>query len=157
MFIGGDVAYDKGLFYSPKMWREYFKPFLTNMCLAFKKANPNIKLIYHGCGNAKVILSELIEAGIDAYQSLEVKAGLDVVELKKQYKDRLAWIGNIDVRDILPGTKQGIKDHLLRKLNAAKGGGYIPMSDHSVPNTVSAENYDYYISLLEKLVNIHWI
>lgn len=150
MMIGGDVAYDKGMFYSPDMWREFFKPFLSNLCKAFKKAKPNIRILYHGCGNASAIFDDLIECGIDAYQALEVKAGLDVIELKKKYKNRLAYVGNIDVRDVLPGSKKEIKQHFLRKLNAAKGGGYIPMADHSVPSSVSANNYDYYISLIEK-------
>ncbi len=149
MFIGGDVAYDKGLFYSPETWRYFFKPMLKNLCSEFKRAKPDIKLIYHGCGRALEIFEELIECGIDAYQSLEVKAGLDVVELKKQFGKRLAFIGNIDVRDVLTGSREALKRDVLRRLNAAKGGGYIPMSDHSVPDNVPVENYDYYMSLLE--------
>ncbi len=148
MFIGGDVAYDKGMFYSPEIWRYFFKPFLADMCREFKRAKPDIKLIYHGCGNATAIFDELIECGIDAYQTLEVKAGLDVVELKKKYRNRLAFVGNIDTRDILPGDREIMKKDVLRRLNAAKGGGYIPMAEHSVPNTVSAENYDYYVQLI---------
>jgi len=148
MFIGGDVAYDKGLFYSPETWRGFFKPLLANMCREFKRAKPDIKLLYHGCGNATAIFDELIECGIDAYQSLEVKAGLDVVELKKKYRSRLAFVGNIDVRDVLTGDRAALERDVLRRLNAAKGGGYIPMSDHSVPDNVPVENYDYYMELL---------
>jgi uroporphyrinogen decarboxylase len=150
MFVGGDVAYDKGMFYSPDTWRKFFKPLLRNMCRAFKSAKPDIKILYHGCGNALEIFDDLIECGIDAYQSLEVKAGLDVVELKKKYKNRLAFVGNIDVRDVLTGSRDGLKRDVLRRLNAAKGGGYIPMSDHSVPDNVPVDNYDYYVELLER-------
>ena len=150
MFIGGDVAYDKGLFFSPAIWREVFKPYLYNMCRAFKNAKPDLKIIYHGCGNATEIFDDFIECGIDAYHSLEVKAGIDVIDLKKKYKDRLAYVGNIDCRDVLPGPKEGIKKNLLRKLNAAKGGGYIPSADHSVPYNVPVENYDYFVSLIRQ-------
>jgi len=150
MFVGGDVAYDKGMFYSPDTWRNFFKPVLRNMCQAFKSAKPDIKILYHGCGNALEIYDDLIECGIDAYQSLEVKAGLDVVELKKKYKNRLAYVGNIDVRDVLTGDRDGLKRDVLRRLNAAKGGGYIPMSDHSVPDNVPVENYDFYMDLINE-------
>ncbi len=153
MFIGGDVAYDKGLFFSPDTWRAFFKPVLAAMCREFKRAKPDIKLLYHGCGNAAAIFDELIECGIDAYQALEVKAGLDVVELKKKYRNRLAFVGNIDVRDVLTGDRAGLKRDVLRRLNAAKGGGYIPMSDHSVPDNVPVENYDYYMELLRRYGN----
>lgn len=150
MFIAGDVAYTKGMFFSPEMWREFFKPYLYDMCKAFKEAKPNIKLIYHGCGNAEVIYGDLIECGIDGYHSLEVKAGIDVVNLKKKYKNRLAYIGNIDCRDVFPGSKENLKRDLLRKLNAAKGGGYIPSADHSIPDSVPVENYDYFIDLIRE-------
>ena len=148
MFIGGDVAYDKGMFYSPATWRNFFKPMLRNMCRAFKSAKPDIKILYHGCGNASAVYDDMIECGIDAYQSLEVKAGLDVVELKKKYKNRLAFVGNIDVRDVLTGDQRSLKRDVLRRLNAAKGGGYIPMSDHSVPDNVPVRNYDFYMDLI---------
>jgi hypothetical protein len=39
---------------------------------------------------------------------------------------------------------------VLTKLNAAKGGGYIVQSDHSVPSNVSGENYDYVIQLVRE-------
>jgi uroporphyrinogen-III decarboxylase len=153
MFIGGDVAYDKGLFFSPDTWRAFFKPVLAGMCSEFKRAKPDLKILYHGCGNASAIFDELIECGIDAYQALEVKAGLDVVELKKKYRNRLAFVGNIDARDVLTGGREGLKRDVLRRLNAAKGGGYIPMSDHSVPDNVPVENYDYYMELLRRYGN----
>jgi hypothetical protein len=39
---------------------------------------------------------------------------------------------------------------VLRKLNAAKGGGYIFQSDHSVPSNVSGQNYDYVVNLVRQ-------
>ncbi len=150
MFIAGDVAYDRGLFFSPQIWREVFMPTLKNMCSAFKTAKPDIRIIYHGCGNALEIFDELIECGIDAYHSLEVKAGIDVVELKRKYKDRLAFVGNIDVRDVLTSSREKIKDSVMRKLNAAKGGGYIPSADHSIPSNIPVENYEYFLEIIRE-------
>jgi len=39
---------------------------------------------------------------------------------------------------------------VLTKLNAAKGGGYIVQSDHSVPANVSAANYEYLVGLVRQ-------
>jgi hypothetical protein len=39
---------------------------------------------------------------------------------------------------------------VLRKLNAAKGGGMIFQSDHSVPSNVSGQNYDYVVNLVRE-------
>ena len=39
---------------------------------------------------------------------------------------------------------------MLTKLNAAKGGGFIFQSDHSVPGDVSGERYDYVVRLVRQ-------
>ena len=146
--IWGDVAYKNGMLFSPDLWRKIFKPVLKDMVLSFKDFN--VPIIYHGCGNAKEILSDLIEIGIDAYHTLEVKAGMDVVELKQKYKNKLAYLGNIDALNVLTADKDIIKENLFTKLKAAIGGGYMPAADHSVPGNVPAENYDFFINLIKK-------
>ena len=41
-----------------------------------------------------------------------------------------------------------VRAQVLRKLNAAKGGGYIFQSDNSVPSNISAERYEYVVNLV---------
>jgi uroporphyrinogen-III decarboxylase len=48
------------------------------------------------------------------------------------------------------GTPEDLKRIVLTKLNAGKGGGFIFQSDHSVPNTVSGQNYDYAVNLVRQ-------
>ena len=48
------------------------------------------------------------------------------------------------------GSHEEIKRTVLTKLNAAKGGGYIFQSDHSVPSNISGQNYDYVVNLVRK-------
>ncbi len=146
--IWGDVAYKNGMLFSPDIWRKIFKPVLKNLVDAFKEFE--VPIIYHGCGNSKEIFDDLIEVGIDAYHTLEVKAGMDVVELKEKYKNKIAYLGNIDALNVLTASKKIIKETLLTKLEAAKGGGYMPAADHSVPGNVSADNYDYFVGLLKQ-------
>lgn len=153
LFIWGDVAYKNGMLFSPKIWKMVFYPVLKRICTELHNYRKEALLIYHGCGNTISIFDDLIEAGIDSYHTLEVKAGMDVVELKKKYGNKLSYIGNIDALNVLPGIKSKIKEDLEYRLNAAKGGGYIPSSDHSVPGNVSAENYDYFIEIIRKYGN----
>ena len=47
-------------------------------------------------------------------------------------------------------SKEELKPIVLRKLNAAKGGGLIFQSDHSVPSNVSPENYEYVVDLVRE-------
>ena len=43
-----------------------------------------------------------------------------------------------------------MKAYTLRKLNAAKGGGYFFGADHSVPSNVSGETYNYLVHLVRE-------
>jgi uroporphyrinogen-III decarboxylase len=110
----------------------------------------NLPVIYHGCGNVQRILPDFIEIGLDAYNPLEAKAGLDVVDLRRKYGHSLAFCGNMNVIDWASKSPEDLRPIVLYKLNAAKGGGYIFQSDHSVPSNVPGENYDFVVRLVKE-------
>lgn len=146
--VWGDVAYKKSTFMSPNYWREYFKPWVAKMVeYAHQHGLP---VIYHGCGNVKAIFQDYIEIGVDAYNPLEAKAGMDVVDLRREYGHRIGFCGNSNMQVWETGDREAIRREVLRKLNAAKGGGYIFQSDHSVSSAVSGRTYDYIVSLVRE-------
>jgi uroporphyrinogen decarboxylase len=148
MVIWGDVAYRKDLFFSPEYWRKHFKPVvkaLVDVCHA-----NGLPVIYHGCGNVRRIFGDFIECGVDAYNPLEAKAGLDVVDLRRQYGHRIAFCGNMDVLTWAQASEEELRRVVLTKLNTAKGGGLIFQSDHSVPSNISARNYEFVINLVRE-------
>jgi uroporphyrinogen decarboxylase len=148
MVIWGDVAYRKSLFFSPNYWRRYFKPGIKAIVEVCHEHG--LPVIYHGCGNVSDIFEDFIETGVDAYNPLEAKAGLDVVDLRRKYGHHIAFCGNMDVMAWAHSSQEELKRIVLTKLNAAKGGGYIFQSDHSVPSNVSGQNYDYVVKLVRK-------
>jgi len=109
-----------------------------------------LPVIYHGCGNVNRIFEDFIEVGVDAYNPLEAKAGLDVVDLRRRFGHRIGFCGNMDVQLWASGTKAELRATVLTKLNAAKGCGFIFQSDHSVPGNVSPDNYDYVVQLVRR-------
>ncbi len=148
MVIWGDVAYRKDMFFSPGYWRKHFKPIvkaLVEECHA-----RGLPVIYHGCGNVRRIFGDFIEIGVDAYNPLEAKAGLDVVDLRRTYGHKIAFCGNMDVMTWAHGSAAELERTVLTKLNAAKGGGFIFQSDHSVPSNVSGQNYDSVVNLVRR-------
>jgi len=148
MVIWGDVAYRKTLFFSPSYWRKHFKPVvkaIIDVC-----HHHGLPVIYHGCGNVSSIFQDFIDLGVDAYNPLEAKAGLDVVDLRRKYGHSIAFCGNMDVMLWANGSQEELKRVVLTKLNAAKGGGYVFQSDHSVPSNVTGQNYDYVVNLVRK-------
>ncbi len=120
-----------------------------NKTLRHQEAD-RVPVIYHGCGNVRSIFEDFIEVGVDAYNPLEAKAGLDVVELRRQFGHRIAFCGNMDVMAWADAGRDELKRIVLTKLNAAKGGGYIFQSDHSFPGNISGGNYDYVVNLVRE-------
>jgi uroporphyrinogen-III decarboxylase len=72
------------------------------------------------------------------------------VRLKKMYGHKIGYCGNNDIQVWETGDKELIKREILKKLNAAKGGGFIFQSDHSVSSAVSGQTYDYIVKLVRE-------
>jgi len=148
MVIWGDVAYTQNMLFNPEYWRTYFKPWVKAMVEVCHQHG--LPVIYHGCGNVHLIFEDFIEIGVDSYNPLEVKANMDAVELKRRFGNQIGFCGNSNIQVWETGDKELIRYEVLRKLNAAKGGGFIFQSDHSVSSGVSGHTYDYIVNLVRE-------
>ncbi len=149
--IWGDVAYKKTTFMHPNVWREHYKPWVK--AIADHAHAKGLDVIYHGCGNVHSIFQDYIDIGIDAYNPLEVKAGMDAVDLRRRYGHQIGLCGNSDMQVWETGDRKAIHHEVLRKLNAARGGVFIFQSDHSVSSSVSGQTYDYIVQLVREYGN----
>jgi uroporphyrinogen decarboxylase len=70
--------------------------------------------------------------------------------LRRRYGQAIGFCGNSNIQVWETGDRATIRQEVLRKLNAAKGGGYIFQSDHSVSSAVSGHTYDYIIQLVRQ-------
>jgi len=146
-FVFDDLGYKNGVFFSTDIYKKVLQPHHKRLCDFFHARG--LKVILHSCGNVKQHIPALIEAGFDCLQPLEVKAGMDVVELKKKYGDVLSFMGGIDVRKMSSEDPAVIEEEIRTKISLAKkGGGYIYHSDHSVPDTVSLEQFKRILDLV---------
>lgn len=147
-FFADDLGYKTAPFISPSMYRELVFPHHKRLCDYM--AERGVRAVLHSDGDIRPLIPSFIDAGFAALHPLEAKAGIDVRELKRQYGGRLAFFGNIDVRK-LSGTREEIEEEIATKLPVAKvGGGYIYHSDHSVPHSVSFDNYCFAIDLIKR-------
>jgi len=144
-----DLGYRNGLMFPPQEFRDLVMPAHRRLC-DFCHEN-DILTILHSCGNFNEVVPEIIETGWDCLQPLEVKAGMDVVELKREYGDKIALMGGIDVRVMADGTDAELEEEIGKKITIAKeNGGYIYHSDHSVPDNVSFPRYQRVIELVHQ-------
>ena len=85
------------------------------------------------------LIPDIIDAGVEMLNPLEVKAGMDPGKLKSLYGDKLAFHGGINAQ--LWDNIDLVKQEMERIIPVMKeGGGYVFASDHSIPNSVSYEN-----------------
>lgn len=148
-FVYDDMGYRNASLFSPAAYRAIEFPSQKRMYSFFK--SKGLPTILHSCGCVKELIPQLIEAGLTCLQPLEVKAGMDVIELKQKYGEQLAFMGGIDVRAMADPDPKVIEKEISSKLPVAKkGGGYIYHSDHSVPSNVSFQQYCHTIDLVRK-------
>jgi uroporphyrinogen decarboxylase len=143
-----DMGYKGTQFFSLPMYRDILKP-------AHKRAcdwahNKGLRVRLHSCGNISAFIPDLIEIGVEMLNPVEVKAGLDPVALKKQYGDRLGFHGGLNAVLFYEPEKLWAE---MRKVvpEMKKKGGYIISSDHSVPETVSLEEFRLFVNLAKEL------
>lgn len=109
------------------------------------------KVFLHSCGYVENLIPYFIKAGIDCLQPLEVKAGMDLIKLKKEFGDNIAFMGGIDTRLYSSNDERLIENEIKLKLEEAKQGGeYIYHCDHSIPHNVSFSQYKKVIDLVKK-------
>ena len=138
------------MLFSPDYWRDLL-PARTSKRMIALCHDHGLPVIYHGCGNCAAILADFIEMGLDAYNPLEAKAGLDVVGPAPRVRPQASLSAATSTsRSGKRATKDNVRREVLRKLNAAKGGGLIFQSDHSVSSGVSGQTYDYIVKLVRE-------
>jgi uroporphyrinogen decarboxylase len=148
-FLFDDMGYRNASLFSPALYRKLAKPAHAKAFGFFRERG--MPVILHSCGCVKELIPDLIDAGLSCLQPLEVKAGMDLIELKDKYGDKLAFMGGIDVRKMANPDPTAIEEEVRTKVpHAKKGGGYIYHSDHSVPDNVSFQQYCRTIELVRE-------
>lgn len=143
-----DMGYKYNQFFSKRMYRRLLKPFQKD-AVDWAHAR-GIKAHLHSCGDIRPLIPELIEIGIDALNPLEVKAGMDTLEIKRLYGDDLVLHGGINA--VHWDNAVRIVAEMEEKLPVLKqNGGYIFASDHSIPSAVSFKDFTHIVEMYKKL------
>lgn len=141
IWFGDDISMQTGMMMSAEMWRKFLKPRYAVLFSEAKKANPDIKIAYHSCGNCEEIIKDMIEIGLDVLNPLQPMA-IDPVMVKKKYGKRLALFGGMCVQKIMPfGTPQQIQQEVKRlKEGCSQSGGYILAPAHHIQADTPVDN-----------------
>jgi uroporphyrinogen decarboxylase len=146
LWVFADLCYKNGMFFSPDFFRQRVASYQKKLFGRAKELG--MKVIYHSDGYVGDLIPLLIDTGVDCMQPLEVRAGNDVRDYLSRYPGKLSFIGNINA-DALAAGKEAIHREISTKIPVVKDSRrYIFHSDHSIPPTVSLENYRYALELV---------
>ena len=135
-----DYGYSKGLWMPPVNFRRFIKPVLRKQCDAFKRRG-GFSLL-HSDGNVDAVLEDLVDAGIDAYQGIDVEAGMDLSEVKRRIGDEVCLIGNVSPVTLEYGSLDDVRGEVCRCFStAAPGGGYVLSASANISVCKKAEGF----------------
>jgi uroporphyrinogen decarboxylase len=151
IWMPDDLAMVDGPFLSPASFRKFIFPYMKKMVDAFHKKGA--KVLIHTDGQIMPIIEDLIETGFDGVHPIERKAGMSLKLVKEKYGDDLTFIGNVNAKTVLQqGPKEAIKEQVIECLKtAARGGGYILASDHSIHEGIPSDNVKFMFKTAKQL------
>lgn len=139
IYFGDDWGQQRGLIMGPDHWRQFIKPRMQRM---YDRVHSKGKYVFqHSCGDCSEILQDLIDIGLDCYQTFQPEI-YDIVDIKKRYGHRLTFWGGISTQQLLPtATPEQVRRETRRIMDImGAGGGYIAAPTHALAFDVPPEN-----------------
>lgn len=141
--FGDDLGTNTGPFMPNEIYNEFFKPRHKILC-DYVKANSSAHTMLHCCGGVYELIPELIEAGFEILNPVQINASsMEPERLKNEFGSELTfWGGGCNTQTILNrATPQQVKDHVRRNIEIfSRGGGYVFNSIHNIMPDVPPEN-----------------
>ncbi len=147
-----DMAFNAGPMISPKLFRELMTPRYKRITDRLKRTGCEVFMV-DSDGDITQLVEPWLEGGVNAMYPLEVAAGTDPFQLRRDFGEEVILLGGIDKRELAKG-KPAIRAEVDRLLPLVEQGGFIPHVDHFVPPDVSYEDYLYYLQYKREALGI---
>lgn len=121
IFIFEDLGTQRGLLFSPDMFRAYFKALYTRLMGVAHELG--LKVFMHSCGYNWELLDDLMDCGVDCFQ-FDQPALYDMEALAAKMRQRgVALWSPVDIQKVLPtGDKAFIEAETERLYRLFEGG-----------------------------------
>ncbi|MBN2851897.1 MAG: hypothetical protein JXQ23_04090 [Clostridia bacterium] len=148
-----DMAGKSGPMVGPNIVEEFIKPYYLSTWNMLREKGAKI-FSQDSDGNMNPVIDVFIESGLTEFMPFEPGSGMDMVETRKKYGEKLTIKGGIN-KYVLKEGKEAIRKELEYKMQPLmQKGGTIFGLDHRIPNGTPIENYRYYAKLGRELLGI---
>ncbi len=142
--MADDLAGQNNLLISPVSYRKLLKPFHKEM-FEYIHSKSDAKIFFHSCGSIRPLVPDLIDAGVDILNPVQVNAAnMDSANLKRDFgKDICFWGGGVDTQMAFDEshTPAEVRSDVRKRLeDFMPGGGFVFNTIHNIQGNVPPEN-----------------
>jgi len=141
--FGDDLGMQDNTIISKRMYKNMIKPYHQRQFMYVQENYPNVKVFFHSCGAIFNLIPDLIEAGVQVLNPVQISAtGMDPQRLKDEFGDKIVfWGGGIDTQQTLTHCQVSeIEDEVKRLIQIfGKGGGFVFTQVHNIQSNIPAE------------------
>ncbi|MDR1580653.1 MAG: hypothetical protein LBS35_09875 [Synergistaceae bacterium] len=139
VYFGDDWGGQSRLIMGPSYFRKFIKPFMKELFAKVKSKGKYVLL--HSCGNIEDVFQDLIEIGLDVYNTVQPEI-YDLENIKREYGHDLTFWGAISTQRFLPfsGAKEVFDKSVETIRILGKCGGYIFSPTHAITPDIPVEN-----------------
>ncbi|GAB1481776.1 uroporphyrinogen decarboxylase family protein [Treponema sp.] len=141
--FGDDLGTQVALQISADMYREMIKPYHKMLFRHVRDRWPKLKVFFHSCGAIADLIPDLIDAGIQILNPVQISAkGMEPAFLKKEFgADLTYWGGGVNMQEtVVTGSIEDIKAEARRNIEIfSKDGGYVFTQVHNIQANVPPE------------------
>lgn len=149
VYFGDDWGQQRGLVMGPKHWRKFIGPGVAKMYEKVKSKGKYV--IQHSCGDIKTIMTDLVDMGMDVYNTVQPEI-YDLAQLKKDYGSHLTFYGGISTQQFLPFANVEERKAMAKNILDIMGpeGGYIFAPTHAVTPDIPVENIQALVDVVKE-------
>ena len=139
-YFGDDYGAQRSLLFSPKTWRQLFKPRLARMFAVFREAG--LPVILHSDGDIWPILPDLVDIGLTCLNPVQPEV-LEHTRLYREFGQHLSFYGGISTQEVLPKVSPAeVRAATLACIRdlAPDGTGLILGPSHRMQSDIPPEN-----------------
>ena len=110
MWFSDDLGTQTGPFFSPGVFREFFKPYYRELFTRCHELGMHTWM--HACGNIEPFLSDWIDAGLDVIHPIQ-KHTMDDRQVARTYGGNITFFNGLDVQQVIPwGTPEEVRQEV---------------------------------------------
>ncbi len=143
LMFGDDLGTQNTTMISRDLYKQLIYPRQKKL-FQYVHDHSNAKVFLHSCGAIYDIIGDLIDAGVDILNPVQIGAtGMEPKRLKEEFgKDGVCWGGGIDTQHVLAsGTPEEVAEAVKRNCDIfMKDGGFVFNQVHNIVDGVPPES-----------------